>query len=59
MTVIPVGALESRATVESTTPRLRLVPAHEHVWRLRSVEYDDAFEVRLYECDGCDDVLYR
>ena len=59
MTVIPVRALRSPAALESTTPRLRLVPPHEHTWQLRSVEYDEAFEVRRYECDGCDDVLYR
>jgi hypothetical protein len=37
---------------------LRLV-THEHEWKLRFVEYDDTFEVRCYECTGCDDVLYR
>lgn len=43
----------------SVPPRLRLVPEHEHLWELRSVEYDDALEVRRYECTGCDDVLFR
>ena len=41
--------------VEANTAHL---VTHEHVWELRSVEYDD-FEVRCYECTGCDDVLYR
>ncbi len=59
MTVIPVQALRSPASVEGTTPQLRLVPSHEHTWRLRSVEYDDSFEVRRYECEACDDVVYR
>jgi hypothetical protein len=38
---------------------LRLVPPHEHEWQLRSVEYDDALEVRRYECTSCEDVLFR
>jgi len=59
VTVIPVQALRSPAAVESTTPRLRLVAPHEHTWQLRGVEYDDTFEVRRYECDTCDDVMYR
>ena len=42
-----------------TAPTLRLVPLHEHEWRLRSVEYDDALEVRRYECSSCGDVLFR
>jgi hypothetical protein len=40
-------------------PRLRLVPEHDHVWQLRSVEYDESLEVRRYECAQCDDVLFR
>lgn len=39
--------------------RLRLVQPHEHCWQLRTVEYDDALEVRRYECETCDDVLFR
>jgi hypothetical protein len=59
VSVIPVPATpEPSETPETTTPPLRLV-THEHSWELRSVEYDDAFEVRRYECTGCDDVLYR
>ena len=59
MSVIPVPATpEPSETPEAVTPPLRLV-THEHVWELRSVEYDDAFEVRRYECTDCDDVLYR
>jgi hypothetical protein len=40
-------------------PILRLVPGHEHVWQLRAVEYDEAFEVRRYECEGCAEVMFR
>jgi hypothetical protein len=40
-------------------PHLRLVPAHDHDWRLRSVEYDDGLEVRRYECVACEDVSFR
>ena len=39
--------------------RLRLVPQHEHLWRLLTVEYDDGLEVRCYECTDCRDVQYR
>jgi hypothetical protein len=48
-------------TAEPTTepPQLRLVPPHEHSWRLRTVEYDDSLEVRRYECETCEDVLFR
>jgi hypothetical protein len=38
---------------------LRLVPGHEHAWRLLSVEYDEGLEVRCYECSGCRDVQFR
>jgi hypothetical protein len=59
VSVIPVPATpEPSESDETPTRPLRLV-THEHVWQLRSVEYDDAFEVRRYECAGCDDVLYR
>jgi hypothetical protein len=59
VSVIPVPATpDPTESAEPTSPPLRLV-THEHVWELRSVEYDDAFEVRCYECTGCDDVLYR
>ena len=59
MSVIPVPATpEPSESAETLAPPLRLV-THEHVWQLRSVEYDDAFEVRCYECTACDDVLYR
>jgi hypothetical protein len=40
-------------------PDLHLVGPHEHTWQLRSVEYDDALEVRRYECASCEDVLFR
>jgi hypothetical protein len=40
-------------------PVLHLVAPHEHAWRLRTVEYDDALEVRRYECETCEDVLFR
>jgi hypothetical protein len=40
-------------------PRLQLVASHEHTWQLRAVEYDDALEIRRYECDGCAQVLFR
>jgi hypothetical protein len=59
VTVIPVRTVSSAPTVEPTGPRLRVVPAHDHTWQLRSVEYDETFEVRRYECDDCDDVMYR
>ena len=39
--------------------RLRLVPRHEHLWRLLTVEYDEGLEVRCYECTDCRDVQYR
>jgi hypothetical protein len=42
-----------------TPPRLRIVPGHEHVWQLRAVEYDESFEVRRYECEGCAEVMFR
>lgn len=62
MSVIPVPATpeqsEPAETAATTTRPLRLV-THEHTWQLRSVEYDDSFEVRRYECEGCDEVLYR
>jgi hypothetical protein len=35
------------------------VAPHEHTWQLRAVEYDDALEVRRYECDRCAEVLFR
>jgi hypothetical protein len=40
-------------------PKLELVAGHEHIWQLRSVEYDESLEVRCYECAHCDDVLFR
>ncbi|HEX2892590.1 MAG TPA: hypothetical protein VHO29_01130 [Marmoricola sp.] len=48
-------------TLDRTEPvaRLHLVPPHEHCWQLRTVEYDDTLEVRRYECETCDDVLFR
>ena len=59
MTVIPVPATpEPSDAPEAVSRPLRLV-THEHAWELRSVEYDNALEVRCYECTGCDDVLYR
>jgi len=44
---------------DDSAPHLRLVPLHDHAWRLLSVEYDDGLEVRRYECLDCDDVLFR
>jgi hypothetical protein len=59
VSVIPVPATpETLDHSETSMPALRLV-THDHAWQLRSVEYDDAFEVRRYECAGCDDVMYR
>ena len=55
---VPV-ALEVRdPQLEEPSRRLRLVPPHEHAWRLLAVEYDDGLEVRRYECTGCADVHY-
>jgi hypothetical protein len=50
---------EDREPGAQTPPLLRLVPEHEHVWQLRSVEYDESLEVRRYECTQCADVLFR
>lgn len=59
VSVIPVPAApEQPEPAEASARPLRLV-THEHAWELRAVEYDDAFEVRRYECAGCDDVMYR
>jgi hypothetical protein len=58
VSVFPVPA-EPEQSESSARPQLRLVAEHEHVWQLRAVEYDESFEVRRYECDGCTDVLYR
>lgn len=52
---VPEGA----EPVPGTPPRLRLVPEHDHLWQLRSVDYDESLEVRRYECTQCDDVLFR
>lgn len=60
MSVIPLPEEPDAAEPRSTPPpTLRLVTEHEHVWQLRAVEYDDALEVRRYECAGCDDVMFR
>lgn len=60
MSVFPLPeASEAAQSSAAEPPALRLVPPHEHVWQLRAVEYDESFEVRRYECSGCDDVLYR
>ena len=60
MSVIPIPATpESSRPPSLAPPKLRLVPEHEHVWHLRAVEYDEAHEVRRYECADCDDVLFR
>lgn len=40
----------------AAVPRLRLVPDHEHDWRLRDVEYVDGFAVQRFECDACGEV---
>jgi hypothetical protein len=59
VSVIPVTATpEPSAPLDPPASPLRLV-THEHVWELRSVDYDDAFEVRCYECTDCNDVMYR
>jgi hypothetical protein len=57
VTPVPPASEPSEPT-ETTAPPLRLV-THEHQWELRSIEYDDTFEVRCYECTGCDEVMYR
>jgi hypothetical protein len=49
----------SAPTSGPTPPTLRLVAEHDHVWQLRAVEYDETLEVRRYECEACDDVLFR
>jgi hypothetical protein len=49
----------ARAAEADAPARLRLVPPHEHAWRLFSVEYDEGLEVRCYECSGCRDVHFR
>ena len=61
MSVIPIPEPTEVVgeAVESAPPRLRLVPEHEHLWRLLSVEYDEGLEIRRYECEACDDVLFR
>jgi len=62
VSVFPVPAApepsEPPEAAEAPAPPLRLV-THEHQWELRSVEYDETFEVRCYECTGCDEVMYR
>jgi hypothetical protein len=57
---VPAAPEPSEASENPETPArpLRLV-IHEHQWELRSIEYDDTFEVRCYECTGCDEVMYR
>jgi hypothetical protein len=35
------------------------VPAHEHTWELRAVDFDEGLEVRRYECSDCEDVQFR
>jgi hypothetical protein len=59
VSVIPVPATPESSELVETPPRPLHLVTHEHVWELRSVEYDDTFEVRCYECTGCDDVMYR
>jgi hypothetical protein len=60
MSVVPFRAVPDPTQPDvPSSPRLRLVAGHEHVWQLRAVEYDDAFEVRRYECDGCAAVHFR
>lgn len=54
-TALPAPPVEA----PEPAPRLQLVAPHEHTWQLRAVEYDDALEVRRYECDGCAEVLFR
>ena len=53
-----IEALAGAAEVEAPV-RLRLVPPHDHAWRLLSVEYDEGLEVRCYECSDCRDVQFR
>jgi hypothetical protein len=64
VSVIPIPELpetpEPPSSASTTVlPRLRLVAGHEHTWMLRAVEYDEALEVRRYECETCNDVLFR
>lgn len=49
-------AEEPSTTPPADRPRLRLVPPHEHDWRLRDVDYVDGFPVRRFECEGCGEV---
>jgi len=60
VSVTPIPAVpDEPGSATTAAPQLRLVAGHEHSWQLRAVEYDEAFEVRRYECGGCDEVLFR
>lgn len=64
MIVVPLpaaspGSGASASTAPGSGTRLRLVPAHEHTWELRAVDFDEGLEVRRYECSGCEDVQFR
>jgi hypothetical protein len=56
---LPVPSTEVAELDVDPAPKLQLVAPHEHTWQLRAVEYDDALEVRRYECEGCAEVLFR
>jgi len=57
MSVDPIPEVHEQPA--PAAPLLRLVPGHEHAWQLRAVEYDESFEVRRYECEGCTEVMFR
>jgi hypothetical protein len=60
VSVSPSTSEPLAGTTEVEAPvRLRLVPPHEHAWRLLTVEYDEGLEVRCYECSDCRDVQFR
>lgn len=54
----PTAPADAGTPTKATSP-LQLVAPHEHAWQLRAVEYDEALEVRRYECATCEDVLFR
>jgi hypothetical protein len=64
VTAIPFGTVPAETDPDTAAPHLRLVSPtavteHEHAWRLLSVDFDDTFEVRRYECETCSEVLFR
>jgi len=54
---MPVGAADPVAD-ELIAPVLQLVPAHEHTWALRDVEYDNGFSLNRFECESCSAVRF-